>query len=130
MATTNLCVSAFLKRFTVPIAPTLFSCRSVAFMSSYHHNLISTTIADANMILKSNNAAAKFLYLWDLEWIYNPSGFMDHVDILKDKRLKIIARSKPHAQMIENYCNKSVVGIVDDWDLESVIGVVQQYGNK
>lgn len=130
LSSTNLCVSAFIQRFTIPVATALFSCKSVSFISGYHHNLIATSISDANLILNSNNASSKFLYLWDLEWLYNPTGFINNVNILRDNRLKIIARSESHAQMIENYSNKSVVGIVDDWNLDSLIRIIQEHGNK
>jgi len=43
---------------------------------------------------------------------------------LRDDRLNIIARSKSHSDMIENFCNKSPIGIVDNWNLDQLVGVI------
>jgi hypothetical protein len=41
-----------------------------------------------------------------------------------DDRLSIIARSESHAQLIENFCNKKVIGVIDNWNLNQIIDIV------
>jgi hypothetical protein len=130
LSATNICASIFFQRSAIPIVPTMFSCRSIAFLSGYHHNTIATTIAEAEITLKANNASRKFLYLWDLEWLRNPNNFTKYCDILRDDRLNIIARSESHAQMIDNFCNKKPIAIIDNWDLETLMGVIKSVENK
>ena len=52
--------------------------------------------------------------------------FKDVCKVLLDERLNIIARSDEHAQMIENYCNKKPVAIIDNWKLEDLISLTQE----
>ena len=58
--------------------------------------------------------------MWDLEWLETPMYFDAAMRILRDERLKIIARSSSHAQLIEEFCNKRPVGIVSDWDMREI----------
>lgn len=129
IAATNMCASVFFERAAIPIIPTMFSCKSISFLSGFHHNAIATSFEEVNILLKSNNAAKKFLYLWDLEWLRNPNKFSQACDILLDKRLKIIARSDSHATMIDNFCNKRPIGIVDNWHLQTLLKVIQDANN-
>ena len=46
--------------------------------------------------------------------------------IRSDNRLKIIARSKSHADVIENFSNKEVAGIVEDWNSEQLLELVTE----
>ena len=121
----SMSLSVFFERSAIPVVSTMFSCRSVSFISSYHHNAIATSLEEANILLRGNNSSKKFLYLWDLEWLRNPGQYNDTCDMLLDKRLNIIARSESHATMIENFCNKKPVGIVDNWNIGQLIEVIQ-----
>ena len=130
IGSTNLCSSVFFERSSIPVVPPMFSCKSISFLSSFHHNAIATSFEEANILLKSNNASKKFLYLWDLEWLRNPNKFSEACDLLLDKRLNIIARSDSHATMIDNFCNKKPIAIVDNWDLDTLLEVVYDVNNK
>ena len=121
----NFSCSAFLCNIGAPVTKALFSCSSVSFFSDYFGTAISTSIAEADMLLKSNNNSKKYLYLWDIEWLVRPMNYSQVCDILLDKRLKIIARSKSHAQIIENFCNKKPIGIVEDWNKEQLLKVLE-----
>ena len=126
----DICVSAFFKRTSVPVIPVMFSCKSISFLSGYHHIAIATTIDEAMILLKSNNNADKFLYLWNLEWLTYPSKYSVITNILRDSRLKIIARSESHHDMIYNFCNKKTIGIVDNWNINQLLYITQQdYSN-
>jgi hypothetical protein len=122
----NFSCSAFLCNIGAPVTKALFSCSSVSFFSDYFGTAISTTIAEADMLLKSNNNSKKYLYLWDMEWLVNPMNYSQVCNILLDKRLKIIARSKSHAQIIENFCNKKPIGIVEDWNKEQLLKITEK----
>ena len=118
--------SAFVCNIGVPVTKPLFSCSSVAFFSDYLGIGISTTLEEAQILLKSNNNSDKYLYLWDMEWLKRSINYSQACSILLDKRLKIIARSKSHAQIIENFCNKKPIGIVEDWNKEQLLALLEK----
>lgn len=124
----NICASVFFKRSAIPVVPVMFSCKNISFLAGYHDIAISTTLQEADLLLKSDNNADKYLYLWDIEWLVQPCQY-DHVcNILLDKRLKIIARSQSHSDIIYNFCNKKPIGIIDNWNLDSIIGMTYSNG--
>lgn len=121
----NICVSAFFQKSTVPVTPLMFSSKSCSFLSGFHHNAISTTISEADILLKSSNNAKKYLYLWDLEWIYEPQNYSTICNVLLDRRLSIIARSDSHAKLIENFCNKKPIATLDNWNIDKLISIIE-----
>lgn len=121
----RMSLSVFFERSAIPVVSTMFSCKSIAFISGYHHNAVATSLEEARILLNGNNASKKFLYLWDLEWLRTPGDYDAICNILLDKRLNIIARSESHATMIENFCNKKPVGIVDDWNINQLTEVIK-----
>jgi hypothetical protein len=66
------------------------------------------------------------LYLWDIDWLTQPVNFSVACNILLDKRLKIIARSDSHATVINNFCNKQPDGILDNWNMEGLIRILDK----
>jgi len=119
-------VSAFYNRPSMPVIKPFFSCRNISFLSGFNGLAIATSLQDASSLLKSDNNSKKYLYLWDIEWLINPMPFSTAINILLDKRLNIIARSKSHALTIENFCNKKPVGIVDNWNLNQLISLLNE----
>ena len=113
--TDNEC-AVFLEIIGVPVTKPLFPCFSVAFFAEYNGIAIATTLEEASIMLKTSNNADKYLYLWDIEWLDKVINHKNACKILRDDRLKIIARSESHAKTIENYCNIKPIGVVDDWN--------------
>ena len=122
----NFSCSAFVANLGVPVTKPLFSCSSVSFFSDYIGTAIATNLEEADILLKSNNNCKKYLYLWDLEWLVWAMNFTQVCNILRDNRLKIIARSKSHADIINNFCNKEVIGIVEDWNSEQLLEIMEK----
>ena len=121
---TDLSMSLFFERPGISPIPANFACKSLISLSGYNGIVISTTIEDADKSLKMSNASSKYLYLWDIQWLEQPMHFSTAMKVLRDPRLKIIARSKSHAEAIENFCNKKPIGIVSDWDREQLLEVL------
>lgn len=117
----ELSLSTFYARPAATIIRPYFSCRNISFLSGYHGVAIATTLTTADTLLKSCNNSQKYLYLWDLEWLNNMVNFEAACKIMLDNRLSIIARSESHAQVIDNFCNKSVCGIVDNWNISQLM---------
>lgn len=122
----NFSCSAFLCNIGVPVTKPLFSCCSVSFFSDYSGSAIATSLQEADTVLKSSNNSKKYLYLWDMEWLTKPMNYSEVCKILLNERLNIIARSVSHASIIKNFCNKKPVGIVDDWNKDQLLSILEK----
>tara|TARA_R100000808_G_scaffold63_1_gene514 strand:- start:10330 stop:10791 length:462 start_codon:yes stop_codon:yes gene_type:complete len=93
--------------------------------SFYDGLLVATSISTSLQVKKATNNSKKCFYVWDLEWT-RPHGrdFLYNIEAFKD--IDLIARSKEHAKAIKNYCNRDVVGIVEDFNLEQLYKVTGQ----
>ena len=111
-------LSAFYSRPSVPVTRPFFSCKNISFLAGYDGVAIATDLISADMLLKSNTASDKYLYLWDIGYVA--------CDILLDDRLKLIARSDSHATIINNFCNKQLDGILDNWDIDELMRILDQ----
>ena len=127
---TEICASVFYERPSVPVTKPFFACMGISFLSSYEGNAIATTLEEADQLLKSNTGCRKFLYLWDLEWLESPMHFSKVKDILSNEKLNIIVRSESHATIVKNFCNTNVVGVVDDWNAEQLLNILQENKNE
>ena len=84
---------------------------------------ISTTLT----AIKSMSPSEKYFYVWDLEWLRDRGkNFEYNIPAFIDKDIKLIARSETHAKAIKNYCNRDVIGIVEDFNLDQLIGVIKE----
>jgi hypothetical protein len=127
---TSLSTGVFNVRSCIPSIPTLFGCKMTANLCSYNGVIISTTLEEAEVTLRTSNNTSKYLYLWDLDWIDNPVSYSIAMNILRDERLKIVARSNDHAALIKNFCNKEVVGIVDNWNMDQFLPIIKHYNKE
>tara|TARA_R100000995_G_scaffold79395_1_gene50438 strand:+ start:747 stop:1208 length:462 start_codon:yes stop_codon:yes gene_type:complete len=101
-----------------------FACMNVSYYSHFDGVTITTSIDTANTAIKTNNNSKKFLYLWDMEWLRNPMDFNYVNSVLSNDDIAIISRSNSHSDLIKNYCNKEVAGVVQDWDMEQLEKIV------
>lgn len=119
----NSC-SVFVEQIGVAVTKPLFSCPNIAFFSGYNGVAISTTLEETIVMLKTSNNCDMYLYLWDIEWINKPVQYEQVIDILTNSKLNIIARSESHAKIIENFCNKRVCGIVNNWESNKLLQII------
>jgi len=103
---------------------THFACMNISYYSRFDGVTIATSIDTANTAIKTNNNSKKFLYLWDVEWIRKPMDFNYVNSVLSNDDIAIISRSNSHSDLIKNYCNKEVAGVVQDWDMEQLEKII------
>lgn len=121
---TQLSLSAFVNAHSVPCQTCWFSYKLSSFLSSYEGVIISTSIKNAAISLKMPTRMDRYLYLWDFGWLNRPVSYNAMYEVLSNEKIKLIARSQEHADMIESFCNKKPVGIVDNWNLEQIEGLI------
>tara|TARA_R100001163_G_scaffold2127_1_gene3343 strand:- start:653 stop:1120 length:468 start_codon:yes stop_codon:yes gene_type:complete len=110
----------FYNNLMASVLSPFFSCMNISFFSNFKGDAIATSIETANLLLKTNNACNRYLYLWDMEWLRNPLAFDNISGVLSDDRISLIARSNSHKDLIENFCNREVIGVVDDWNVDQL----------
>ncbi len=121
---TALSLGVFVNAHSLPVSTCMFSYKLSAFLSSYNGVLISTTIKNAAISLKTPTKMSRYLYLWDFGWTKGKSSYASICEVLRNDKIKIIARSQEHADMIENFCNKKPVGIVDNWNIDQIKDII------
>ena len=120
----DISAGAFYQRASIPVTPPCFGVKICAHLSSYKGVLIPTTLELANMCLNFKINTDIYLYLWDMEWLDTPLHFGPAMEILRNKNINILARSESHADCIESFCNKRPIGIVDNWDIDTILNIV------
>ena len=118
ISNTDISTGIFYNRISTPPIEHLFACK-------IERDSVLIRCREAEITLKTANNSKRFLYLWDMDWTMKPVDFDKYMSILRDDRLRIIARSQSHVDCIENFCNKNVVGIVDNWDIDSLMEITR-----
>ena len=52
--------------------------------------------------------------------------FESTIQAFSNPEVTLIARSKDHAKAIENYCNRKVEHIVNDFNLEKILRIINE----
>lgn len=114
----------FYNNLTKPVITPFFGCANIASLSAFRGAAISTNIETASLILRTCNKMDRYLYVWDLEWLRRPMEFGHTMPIFRHPKIQIIARSEDHKNIIENYINRDVCGIVEDWSIEDLMRII------
>ena len=104
-----------------------FALMSMNEIWSFGGSLFATSVSTALSMQKCFAPKNKLFYVWDLEWTReNGKDFEFTVQAFIDKDTKLIARSKEHAKAIENYCNREVKYIVNDFNIEKIVRITNE----
>ena len=104
-----------------------FALMSVNEIWSFKGSLFATTVSTALSMQKCFAPKNKMFYVWDLEWTReNGRDFEFIIQAFTDENTKLIARSKEHAKAIENYCNRKVKHIVNDFNIEKIVRITNE----
>jgi len=120
----SVSAGAFYQRSSIPATQPLFGTKICSHLASYQGVVIATSLELAEMCLKVSSNIDIYLYIWELDWLDNPVYFDTAMSIIRDERIKILARSQSHADCIENFCNKQPVAIIDNWDMGQILGML------
>lgn len=118
----NTC--CFYHNLSVPPNQPLFATMNIYYLNHFYGHAISTSLETAETLLNIKTSIKKYLYLWDLEFIRLPYDFIETITILGNPELNLIARSEDHALLIENYTNRKVKYLLDDWNPNQLLEIV------
>jgi hypothetical protein len=91
-------------------------CMTISEVWGFKGTLISTCLYDTEFLLKSISSGKKIFYIWDLEFLRNNKDYIKNTSIYRNPDIILAARSQSHAKAIENYCNRPVDMIVEDFN--------------
>lgn len=111
---------AFVKHMARPCAPIHFACLNMCEAIVFDGLLISTDIDTATFALNINTNCKRIFYVWDLEWLRKKKDFLSNVKVYRDERMTLVARSEEHAKLIENYCNRKVDYIIENFNIPEI----------
>jgi len=118
----------FVENISKPAIPPACAIMDLSEIWNFDGLLISTTLDNTNIMIKSVIPAQKVFYVWDMEWLRGTrkNDFKRNVDILRDPTIKLVVRSESHAKCLANYANREADLIVDNFDIGRVINEFQQ----
>ena len=82
--------------------------------------IISHTIKSAELILGCSNNSKKVLYLYDLDWMFQPIFFDTIHGVLSDPNLNLILRSDDHIEPLKNIHKREPIAIMKNFNLENI----------
>ena len=86
--------------------------------------IITTCLDTAAFALQSPQATDIFLYMWNLEWLYEPNfTYSEMATIYNNKRIKLIVRNKNHYNIVKNLWQTPVAEI-ENFNYEQLIKVI------
>ena len=105
-----------------------FAIMNAAELWTFDGILISTTISTALTCINSMSTAEKYFYVWDLEWLREMGkNFEYSIKAFTSDEIRLIARSQDHAVAIKNYCNRDVLDIVEDFNINQFMRIIDSH---
>lgn len=107
-----------------------FATMSLNEIWNFNGVLISTDINTTLALKKCFAPLKKIFYVWDLEWMRPAIGqnieFERVIQAFSDESIDLVARSKDHAKAIENYSNRKVKHIVENFNIEKLMRIANE----
>ncbi len=106
--------------------PHRFATMQVTECWNQHTPIIATSLSTAHKLLEFPGPTQKLYYIWDIEWLRpDNSNYELHRHAIVNPELTLIARSREHADIIENCFNRKIEHIVDDFNIEQILEVLE-----
>jgi len=115
----------FFENSTTSMIPPRFSTMSASEIWSFGGVAVATSVTTSLSLQKACLPIKKYFYVWDLEWSRRGGAEYEYtIQAYRDPNIKLIARSSSHAKAIKNYCNRDVCGVVDNFNIDQLIGII------
>jgi len=92
--------------------------------------IVATSENTARKLLNFVGTQEKFFYVWDMTFFYERIGGIKHMktfdmnNIFFKEGLTLICRNNLHAQLIENNFNRKVKYVVDNFDINKIVEII------
>lgn len=106
--------------------PPNFAVMQIAEAWGQRGPMIATTLSTAFKLI-GFPADRKLFYIWELEWIREGNKQYEmYADVYTHTDLELVARSQSHKRLIESTFNREVAHVVDDFDMQQLIGILEK----
>lgn len=102
----DMCSNIFFQNHMPSILTPECLTMTVYGLSGFKGKAVAFDLQGASIINQTNCKTENFIYMYNLEWLYNTINYSLAIDLLKN--FKIFARSESHKKIIENYCDNKV----------------------
>jgi len=114
----------FFENFGPHIVNPMCAVMNVGELHYYSGLLVSTTIDNTRLSLKVPGKLRRIFLIWDLEWLRSKGDFFDNMQVYRDPRLILVARSKDMANAITNYTNRRPHIIIEHLQFSELAKVI------
>lgn len=107
--------------------PTNFSTMEISEAWCNSGPVVASSYSTASK-MSSFPSERKLFYVWDLEWLRSRDVYQryeQHKDVYCDESIELIARSDSNKRCIENAFNRPVEHVVDDFNLEKILEILE-----
>jgi hypothetical protein len=105
----------FFSTYVPPVMNPMCLSMNISGLSSFTGIAVATSLETADILYRNSSNTKNYLYLWDLQWLYNAVNYEMCVTIL-DSFEKIFVRSESHQKIVNNYINKNNISIAKNMD--------------
>ena len=104
--------------FINPLCPIMNSTEIGQFNDGV---ILTTTINHTKQAINSINNSKIIFYVWDLEWIRKPMDYLSNIEVFRNPRIEIVAKTKEQAEIISKYANITNVRVVEDCNMKEIL---------
>lgn len=115
--------SIFYEQCTPIFASLKFGIYNISEIAHAKGLIIATNLNQASYLTDLTNNTTKIFYVWDLEFLRHSKNFLDNVKIYRNKSIRLITRNNDYAKILENYCNRPVDAVIDQFNLVDIINI-------
>jgi hypothetical protein len=117
-------ISVFIKDLEAHCTPCNFSIMQLYNGYGFNGTLVATNLDLANKLISFPGQKRKVFYMWDMEWFRRPISHNLLNDIYNNPILDIVCRSDEHAKYFESAWGRKVKGVVPNFNIKELIGVI------
>jgi hypothetical protein len=115
----------FFQNTELPSVAPLVSCMNVTELSGFNGVLVSTSVDTTLAAINSVNSTKKIFYIWDLEWLRKGhDNFLHNIKAFRHPDVKLVCRSRSHAQLVSNYCNRDDIAIIPNVNIGMMMKLI------
>jgi hypothetical protein len=92
---------------------------NISALSYINGNVIAMDLETADILMKNRSNTTNYLYLWNIDWLYDVINYDTALNILHS--FKLIARSERHKEIITNFSGIQDIRVVNDFDKKELM---------
>lgn len=125
LSSNNFSPCCFYQNISVPPININFPVLNSYYLPYWKGAVFATNFETADLLINIKGPCKKYFYIFDLEWLRYGLDFKDTTSILTNTELTLVARNYDHAMMIKNYCNIAPRFLLNDWNANQLLEIVQ-----